>query len=452
MAKPKPKGPNSTEVRQQDEAFEQETRQSDEQAVNTGLAALLDPQAAPQPEGQPDTQDGAPEIKLEGSDDLPEITIPPEPSPDPRAQLPPPEPVEDEIDPDLKKELDEIEPGPNAKPHTKDTIRKMRDVVERTYRTAKSEKKAKEQIEKELTALRGKVLPEEEITRLREAEKWYRTFERSKDPEIRKKYDEPAEQADQRALNLLKQWGTPPEVADMIAKRGGAVSFSRSGQPMEGGWKNTDGSAMTEGQYFDQYVMPAMSQMQVAQFAQIAGNIDELKAAKQRDIESAREQGEGLQQEQQEKYIEQIRKAVDLTVKEHLPMLKEAGLPLGLQEVPANATPEQKTYIEAQNKIWQKSEATFNALLMDPTAEGKTKAIFGAAYAEALFEKNRAARETIVTQAKRIEALEKHIRRMTHAGKTSQLNAAPPIPNENHAKQNLRTSDEEAAKAFAEGR
>lgn len=239
-----------------------------------------------------------------------------------------------------------------------------------------------ERLTKELEESKKKVLPEEEVTRLRDIENRFNVIAVDQLPKW-KEYDTAISKIGEDAVAMLREHGVAEPLLKVInEKRGGLIQFMNSDKPAgrPGQWKNADGSDMTESDYFHKHVFSKLNPLQQAQF----GALTKDAIAKQREKETALTEarskaGETIQQNEK-MFWERFNKEATDTLHEILPVeLPKINMPLEIPIISGTETPEEKAQKEGIIADWQEADKAVQAYTKATTAKDRvTLAVKGA--------------------------------------------------------------------------
>jgi hypothetical protein len=220
-------------------------------------------------------------------------------------------------------------------------------------------------VERELADLKPKIgQPDPEVSKkisTMEAElaQYRAMFTNERSPEFIEKYDKPLAAADTQGTELLVKHGLPQEHIDKIKALGGL--------------KNVPPEAMS--QWINAVSKTNLEDGEALKKAYLGSR--ELTKEREKALEEVKlKPQEFLAKQEQETtakfqdYTQQMAAHVAERTKD-IPWCK-------IQEIPANATPEQKAQIEEQNKFYQESEARFQAMLYPKTPQARVETALAA--------------------------------------------------------------------------
>jgi len=230
--------------------------------------------------------------------------------------------------------------------------------------------------------LEKKIIPEEEVNRLRGYEK-IATTRFVEDLPKWKEYDHAVEEIEKGVVEHLKGFGVPEATIDAIQKRGGIAKFSTSNALAGGKFKNADGSPMTEKQWFEKHVIEQNNltqQDKIKLFGMIQKAEDKI-SEKTTELEKAREDAKGTLERESMAINEHIKSGLSGKLKELMPKeLPRFGFPTEPPKILATDSAEEKKDKEVLIKAWEKADK-FISEAAPAMASGPIKPEFAAEWA-----------------------------------------------------------------------
>lgn len=285
-------------------------------------------------------------------------------------------------------------------------------------------------LEKELMEVKplvGKPDPklEKEVTTLKqELGKYQALFQNENSPEFKAKYDTPKQENEARALEILERNGLPKDVLEKI-KTDGIMSV-----------KSSDITAWVKALNLDDGEALKKAYL---------GN-KELTTAKAKALEEIHAKPEEFQKqmaEEQTKEFQAYTQKIDETVAALTKDISWARL----QEVPANATPEQKAQIEADNAFYKESEQRFRENLYPATPEKRVQTNLESCLAYKLADDNKKLEASNTHWYKESQRLQGEIDAIKKAGVTSRAGANLAVGGIKKPLDTSKMSDDEAIEA-----
>jgi hypothetical protein len=250
------------------------------------------------------------------------------------------------------KELDAIQPPRGMSPKSLEGWGALKTL-------AKSRGEKVQNLEAKVHELSGQVgKPDPELSKKleetqAELKRMQTLFTHEKDPDFIEKYDKKIEANEAAIYGLLKERGMSEESIKKIKENGGIAALPEN--------------------FWEEHILPKLPLIERKKLEEaLFGNV-KLSEERKQALEKVRENWQVYEQEKVEKsrkefetYSTEMAKHVDAMTKD-IPWAKP-------QEIPADATPEQKAKIEKENAFYQESEARFQAALYpaSPTARVET--------------------------------------------------------------------------------
>lgn len=336
----------------------------------------------------------------------------------------------------LDSEIDAIKDPVNASPEALNSFKAMREVSKKfkteaeTYRT--QNETLKTQIV-EAQKLQGKLTPEVEA-RVQKADEIIRAFDISNDSVFKQKFDSKMDKTEASIYDLLRKTDIGEEnikkLIDVKAVRETANDWWQD-QIIE--------KLLKSGSVSDNEVGAAIKS-KLTEFRQL--NFD-----KNEEIANASKSGSEFMKKRVETFMAKEKddfQRMDKTLKE----IQEKFPFAKLQEIPSDATPEQKAQIEEDNEFYKQSEKDFNMMLNPPTPEVRIQTVVMALAANRLWAQNEKAGKIMEAQHQKVLALEERISKLTNAGRTNDLGkGAPPVGDAPKSTNRLVMKNEDAIEA-----
>lgn len=280
---------------------------------------------------------------------------------------------------------EELQPQPHDKPATVKRIKTLLARIEKvtaevsTTKAEAAEKASKlAELEKKLGEVKT-VDPkqEEELKKQREELAMFRRrYEIEKDPETVGKFEKRAAAAEETIGSILKSRGAGEELFKLIKSEGGWNAFAQSNR----GLKLSDGRDVTHAQFADMI----MQELPLTERKQIeAAMIDQLASKRERENFIKEETGKAAEyfkkideenakaSQRQQEAVQAAAKAIETWEKEVVGKTPW----LNLKEVPANATAEERTAIEEDNKYTKQLRGIISKSLNSKTVEESLEVI-----------------------------------------------------------------------------
>lgn len=410
------------------------------QPATRGTPAQKKPDATVPGKGDDKKTATPPAAAPAASDDIPAVSG--------DRQLPPT--GDDDIDPELEKELDRFKA---KSPQTEEGIGALKKFVrEKNQQYRLAEKKIADDLKttrKELDDLKSRVPSDDERARMTELRDFIRNTDIEHDPEFRDKYDKAVQRIDGDIIAMLQQIGMKDQVAKVISERGGIVKFSQSDAPVGPNFKNEDKSPMTESQFFEKYVFGQLSSTQQHQITHLL--VSAKSKLRERDEEIARVKADAPKyiQERQEKVVKEFNNRAQGRLVDLVKALPE-DMPRDVIPIPEKATKEERERIEEENKDFQAANDYILKMVTANTPEDRAEVAFYAAIGKHLLLKERDKSKKQASEwQERAETAEAKLEEITNSQRLSRHRNAP--LNKNNQVPNRKMTDEEAVDAGLPG-
>lgn len=412
---------------------------SDEIAIDKLLdevSPAIDENTAPAPPADTDLKEPAPPSDASNpSPDAPGTTKPGDPTPEnpvvgkapikapiaTKATVAPinPEVAAKSVEPkpvQPKDDIDSIKDPANASPEALNSFKAMREVSKK-YKKEIGEVSAKlttlETQLKEAQNLQGKMSPELEA-RVAKANEILLAFDIESHPQFKEQYGSKMEKLETDIYGLLKQANMPDDKLKAFIDGKGVQSASLAW------WKK-------------EIIDPLKAEDDV-KFNElgvaIEARVDDFHKTnhdKKEAIANASKTGSEFMNKRAEEYISQ-QKEEHNRMKTVLEQVQATYPYARLQEIPADATPEQRAQIEEDNAFYKESEQNFPLMLNPPTPEIRIQTVCMALAANRLASENEKASKIMEAQHQRVQALESELSKLKSVGRTNNMgNAAPAV-------------------------
>lgn len=311
---------------------------------------------------------------------------------------------DDEVDADLKAELDAIKIKANTPEKIKSDIAKVRAIAERERKAVKVERARLAEIQAKLEA--AEKIPKVDETlqsKIKELEEFRAKIQFSDDRELNAEYDKKTEEAQGGIFNLLKTAGLPDESAAEM-KKNGLGSYSAQW------WKaNILDKVGPVDPFLARNIEDAVLKWR---------SVGTEREAKKQEFVANREQ---IHKQSEEKAVGWWKdwgsKVEGLTVK-----LSKEHPWTQAKEIPATATPEQKAEIEAWNKDLDAKKNQFADTvnkLASVDADTVANVTFKAFHADQLMTEKENLKKDLESANQRITQLEEDAAKRNQAGRNS---------------------------------
>ena len=330
---------------------------------------------------------------------------------------------------EFEKSLEEIKARPNAKSTTVKALDAIKGKAKEAHQRYKEEKLAREAAEKKVLEASSKPIPEEVEKELTELRTDRRNRDVQSDPEFQQKFDAPIQQHAQEAVNLLKEWGLPESSVNFINEHGGLTQFQASNELIPDGTpnsQNSDGSQMSQSEWFDKVLMPRLSSFQRDELRDHLGEARKLGRAKvnaMKDAAANYDTWKAGKEKEREAGAKDYQTRLETRIRQ---IVEEIGEYAKKEPIPTGATAEQKAVIDKKNARVDRAAGRVQRYALDNSPESRAEQAMYASFKleadELLKEKDTA----IATEKKRADDAEAKLNAIKNAGKTSKLTSAPP--------------------------
>lgn len=277
-----------------------------------------------------------------------------------------------------------------------------------------------------------------------------RTFDIQRDPEFVGKFDTVIDKNNSEIYALLEKRGLKKDVLDSIKAEGGLAGKARSW--WEENEIEVDGEKKKVAGYLKllrESALPEDNEAAVVIKNKLDANA-QLAYDKKQEVEKASVHQSDWQKAREQKQKEQV-DADNKVMQEAVTEIQSAIPWARLQEVPANATPEQKAQIEKENKMYIEAEQRFPVALNPPNALARVHTAIAAClsfkYASDIEDLKAASAAEKATSDAEIARLTEENEKLRTAGSTNLPNLAPTGKKTGGSGDKLKMSNEAAIDA-----
>lgn len=285
----------------------------------------------------------------------------------PRTEVEPPvepapaaDPKPDPNAPPHDAEIDGIKQPDGLNPANQNNFKSLREVARKYKGLANQHYDEAEALKKQV----GQIPPEIQ-KELEENRSFRRMFDITNDQTFKDQFDKPSGEAQEEIYTLLKKHGGTDEHIKMLKEKGISTIPDKW-------WEENVFKPLRESDSTDENTAGLVIKQRLEKIRSLAYE-------RQREVEKASgSQSEFLQKRDAET---KAKEAEELSTMQKVVEEIQAKVPWArMQEIPANATPEQKSQIESDNEFYKQTEERFKVALFPKTPEARVQTAIAACF------------------------------------------------------------------------